>query len=60
MNDKKCIVVGNKGYMIQTLDGGESWQSIEKFTQEDLVSVAINNGVLTTVGSNGVIFKLAL
>jgi photosystem II stability/assembly factor-like uncharacterized protein len=60
VNDKKCIVVGNKGYMIQTLDGGESWQSIEKFTQEDLVSVAMNNGVLTTVGSNGVIFKLAL
>ena len=60
INETMGYVVGNKGYMVKTDDGGNSWQQIDKFTTEDLLGIAINNGVATIVCSHGKIYKLNL
>lgn len=58
VDENRGFVIGNKGYMLRTNDGGVSWQRIDPFTTEDLMGIAINNGVATIVCSGGKIYQV--
>jgi len=58
VNDETGWVVGQKGIIIKTTDGGINWEILNSGTMKDLYCVYfINSDVGYTAGSNGTILK---
>lgn len=52
------IVIGRKGLIMFTDDGGQNWKKIDTFTVEDLNGIFLLAGKAIIVGSNGSIYML--
>lgn len=52
-------IVGEKGVVLYTSNGGKDWKKMKKFTKEDLRAVAFHpiENTVFLVGSNGAAFK---
>lgn len=58
IDDKIGYIIGEKGCILQTKDGGEHWQPIQTFTDEDLHSIYHNPPYIFICGKNGFLAKI--
>lgn len=58
-DDLNGWAVGAKGTMVATQDGGESWRKIETNTKSQLLKLYANKDAVWTVGTEGVVYKVA-
>jgi photosystem II stability/assembly factor-like uncharacterized protein len=51
------VAVGNRGEAYLTLDAGDSWQAIPKFTSEHLFDVVVHQGQWVATGDRGALMR---
>jgi photosystem II stability/assembly factor-like uncharacterized protein len=58
-DENEGYAVGNNGLIVHTKDGGKNWQTIKKFVDDNLYSIAIKNqNEIFVASSNGNIYLL--
>ncbi|MDA3867305.1 MAG: YCF48-related protein [Salinivirgaceae bacterium] len=54
-SDEIGFVIGSNGLVLKTIDGGESWETIENNITEDLLSIDFSGNYGYIVGDNGTV-----
>lgn len=57
VGEDRSIAVGDAGVVLESDDGGASWQRMESFTQSALLGVSCDAGSQFIVGQEGIIFR---